>query len=83
MQRAQIHPLNAAGFDKTILLMTTLMMTRYDEPDYDENHSDGSPNIFRHSHAAFARFPQAVAKCETFCSLIASMAFEAEVVNAV
>jgi hypothetical protein len=39
MQSAQIHPLNAAGFDKTILLMTTLMMTRHDEPDYDEKHS--------------------------------------------
>jgi hypothetical protein len=56
MQSAQIHPLNAAGFDKTILLMATLIMTRHDEPDYDEKHSDGAP-IFSgirtpHSHAS-------------------------------
>jgi hypothetical protein len=55
MQSAKIHPLNAAGFDKTILLITTLMMTGPDEPDHDEKHSDGSPNIFRHSHAPTKR----------------------------
>ena len=78
MQSAQIHPLNAAGFDKTILLITKLMMTRHDEPDYDEKHSAEAP-IF-----SGVRTPhQADAKCETFCSLIASMAFEPEVVNAV
>lgn len=50
MQSAQIHPLKAAGFDKTILLITklitTLMITRHGEPDYDEKHSAEAP-IFR------------------------------------
>jgi hypothetical protein len=55
MQSAQIHPLNAAGFDKTILLITKLMMTGHDEPDHDEKHSGRSPNIFRHPHTPHSR----------------------------
>jgi hypothetical protein len=82
MQRAQIDPLNAAVFDKTILLitklMTTLMMTRHDEPDYEKKYSAKAP-IFRD---VLTTLPTD-AKCETFCSLVASMALGAEVVNAV
>jgi hypothetical protein len=78
MQRAQIDPLNAAVFDKTILLITKLMMTRHDEPDYDQKYSAKAP-IFRDGLTPLPTD----AKCETFCSLVASMALGAEVVNAV
>jgi hypothetical protein len=45
MQSAQTHPLNAAGFDKTILLMTTLITTKDDEHEFGDKYSALGPNL--------------------------------------
>ena len=65
MQSAQTHPLNAAGFDKTVLLVKTMLkMTKDDEPESGDKHSEQTP-ISQDIHTP----PQTEAKYEIFCSL--------------
>ena len=72
-QNALTHALDATGFDKTILLMT------HDETPAVEKALGRRPAYPWGALASSTKY----SKCETFCSLSASMAFASKVVNGV